>query len=172
MERQKCDLERVSDPVCINDDRVEFDGADDGYDPKNWSFSKKTLTTFLYGLTTLGSTWASAAYSPANETVARDFNISNEVAVLGTSVLLLGFVNSPCHMASLTQHQFWFRALGLGAPIRNLRQKVADCRSLLHICPLFLRHWSVKRHPVNYHYPVFCWLLWCCTHHLYRWRVR
>lgn len=41
--------------------RVKFDGACDAYNPQNWSFNKKVLNTFLYGLTTLSSTWASAA---------------------------------------------------------------------------------------------------------------
>jgi DHA1 family multidrug resistance protein-like MFS transporter len=95
MEKQKPDLERAPTSDGANGDRVEFDGPDDTYNPQNWSFSKKTLTTFLYGLTTLGSTWASAAYSPANKTVARDYNVSNEIAVLGTSVLLLGCVDLP-----------------------------------------------------------------------------
>jgi hypothetical protein len=82
------DLERASGST--NGDRVDFDGPNDIYNPQNWSFAKKSLNTFLYGLTTLGSTWASAAYSPANEIVAHEFQVSNEVAVLGTSVLLLG----------------------------------------------------------------------------------
>ncbi|KAF2675771.1 major facilitator superfamily transporter multidrug resistance [Lentithecium fluviatile CBS 122367] len=84
-------------------DRVEFDGPNDAYNPQNWSFSRKTLNTFLYGLTTLGSTWASAAYSPANEIVAHDFQVSNEVAVLGTSVLLLGFGFGPLVWAPLSE---------------------------------------------------------------------
>ena len=86
--RIQSDLERASGST--NGDRVDFDGPNDIYNPQNWSFAKKSLNTFFYGLTTLGSTWASAAYSPANEIVAHDFQVSNEVAVLGTSVLLLG----------------------------------------------------------------------------------
>lgn len=70
--------------------RVDFEDPHDTYNPKNWTFAKKTLNTLLYGLTTLGSTWASAAYSPANEIVVHDYEVSSEVAVLGTSVLLLG----------------------------------------------------------------------------------
>lgn len=34
---------------------VDFDGPDDPYRPANWSFRKKCLTTFLYGLATMGT---------------------------------------------------------------------------------------------------------------------
>lgn len=47
-----------TDDSCI----VEFDGPDDMYNPSNWSFGKKALTTILYGMTTMGAAWASAAY--------------------------------------------------------------------------------------------------------------
>lgn len=33
---------------------VTFDGPDDPYLPLNWSFSKKAVTTVLYGLSTMG----------------------------------------------------------------------------------------------------------------------
>ncbi|KAI9722945.1 MAG: hypothetical protein M1812_001394 [Candelaria pacifica] len=39
---------------------VDFDGPDDPYRPLNWPFRKKVITTLLYGLTTMGSTWASS----------------------------------------------------------------------------------------------------------------
>lgn len=39
---------------------VDFDGPDDTYRPLNWPFRKKVITTLLYGLTTMGSTWASS----------------------------------------------------------------------------------------------------------------
>ena len=39
---------------------VDFDGKGDPYRPVNWPFRKKFITTLLYGLTTMGSTWASS----------------------------------------------------------------------------------------------------------------
>lgn len=33
---------------------VDFDGPDDPYQPLNWGFKKKAVTTVLYGLTTMG----------------------------------------------------------------------------------------------------------------------
>ncbi len=41
---------------------VDFDGLDDPYRPINWPFRKKVVTTVLYGLTTMGSTFASSVY--------------------------------------------------------------------------------------------------------------
>ena len=39
---------------------VDFDGPDDPYHPLNWPFGKKVATTLIYGLTTMGSTWATS----------------------------------------------------------------------------------------------------------------
>lgn len=41
---------------------VDFDGPGDPYRPLNWPFRKKAITTVLYGLTTMGATWASSMY--------------------------------------------------------------------------------------------------------------
>lgn len=41
---------------------MDFDGEDDPYRPINWPFRKKLVTTLLYGLTTMGATWASSVY--------------------------------------------------------------------------------------------------------------
>lgn len=40
---------------------VDFDGAADPANPRNWSFSRKVVTSGLYSLTSLGSVWASTA---------------------------------------------------------------------------------------------------------------
>ncbi|TGO83470.1 hypothetical protein BPOR_0642g00050 [Botrytis porri] len=60
-------------------DVVDFDGADDPYQPLNWPFRKKLITTFVYGLFTMTSTWASSVYSPAINQVAAEFKVSPEV---------------------------------------------------------------------------------------------
>jgi len=70
---------------------VDFDGADDPYRPLNWPFRKKCITTLLYGLTTFGSTWASAVYAPAVEQIRTEFDVGREVGLLGVTLLLLGF---------------------------------------------------------------------------------
>ncbi|KAK4691249.1 MFS transporter, DHA1 family, multidrug resistance protein, partial [Lecanoromycetidae sp. Uapishka_2] len=82
---------------------VDFDGPDDPYRPINWPFRKKTVTTALYGLTTFGSTWASSVYSPAVDQISERFAVGTEVALLGLSVLLVGFGLGPLIWAPLSE---------------------------------------------------------------------
>ncbi|EGE80721.1 MFS multidrug transporter [Blastomyces dermatitidis ATCC 18188] len=82
---------------------VGFDGPDDAYNPINWPFRKKAITTLLYGLTTMGSTWSSAVYSPGIAQVDADFNASEQVGVLGVSFLLFGFGLGPLLWAPLSE---------------------------------------------------------------------
>ncbi|KAJ5898282.1 hypothetical protein N7504_008570 [Penicillium tannophilum] len=82
---------------------VDFDGPDDPYRPLNWGFRKKAVTTVLYGLTTMGTTWASSIYSTGTDQVAAEFNISTEVATLGTSLLLFGLGLGPLVWAPLSE---------------------------------------------------------------------
>lgn len=70
------------------DDIVTFDSKDDPQNPKNWSYNRKVLTTFLYGSTTMCSTFASSVFSPALPYVATQYGISSEVAVLGISLFV------------------------------------------------------------------------------------
>ena len=74
---------------------VDFEGPDDPYRPLNWPFRKKVITTLLYGLTTMGSTWASSVYSPAIDQISEQFHVGTEVSLLGLSVLLVGFGFGP-----------------------------------------------------------------------------
>ncbi|KAL9125298.1 MAG: hypothetical protein Q9217_005480 [Psora testacea] len=82
---------------------VDFDGPDDSYRPLNWPLRKKITTTVLYALTTMGSTWASSAYSPAVNQISSQFHVSREVSLLGLSVLLYGFGLGPLIWAPLSE---------------------------------------------------------------------
>ncbi|KAI9371207.1 major facilitator superfamily domain-containing protein [Aspergillus egyptiacus] len=82
---------------------VDFDGPDDPYRPMNWSFGKKATTTVLYGLTTMGATWASAIYSTGSAEVSSQFGVGEEVSTLGTSLLLFGFGLGPLVWAPLSE---------------------------------------------------------------------
>ncbi|KAG9244730.1 major facilitator superfamily domain-containing protein [Calycina marina] len=82
---------------------VGFDGKDDPYHPKNWPFRKKLITTLLYGLTTMGSTWASAVYSPAVDQISEEFHVGATVSLLGISFLLCGFGLGPLLWAPLSE---------------------------------------------------------------------
>lgn len=82
---------------------VDFDGPDDPYHPLNWNFKKKCITTVLYGMTTAGSTLASAIYTPATDQVSKEFDVSTEVSLLGLTMLLLGFGVGPLIWAPLSE---------------------------------------------------------------------
>ncbi|KAI5306184.1 hypothetical protein KEM56_001932 [Ascosphaera pollenicola] len=82
---------------------VDFDGPDDPYKPLNWPFRKKCITTILYGLTTMGATWASAIYAAGAPQIEKEFGIGNEVAELGTSLLLAGFGIGPLIWAPISE---------------------------------------------------------------------
>lgn len=82
---------------------VEFDGPDDPYRPLNWPTKKKVITTVLYGLTTMGSTWASSIFSPAVNPVSQEFGVGTEVSLLGISLLLFGFGLGPLLWAPLSE---------------------------------------------------------------------
>ena len=82
---------------------VDFDGHEDPYKPLNWPYKKKIITTALYGFTTMGSTFASSVYSAGVEQVAHDFHVSNEVSILGITLLLLGFGLGPLLWAPLSE---------------------------------------------------------------------
>ena len=75
---------------------VDFDGPEDPYRPMNWPMRKKVVTTLLYGMTTMGVTWASSIYSPAIEKISDEFHVGREVSLLGLSLLLVGFGLGPC----------------------------------------------------------------------------
>jgi hypothetical protein len=82
---------------------VDFDGDDDPYRPINWPFRKKLITTLLYGLTTMGSTWASSVYSPAIGQISKQYEVGEEVGLLGLSFLLMGFGLGPLLWAPLSE---------------------------------------------------------------------
>lgn len=82
---------------------VDFDGPDDPYRPVNWGFNKKAVTTLLYGLTTMGATWASAIYSAGQVQVSTEFGVSVEVSTLGTALLLFGLGLGPLVWAPLSE---------------------------------------------------------------------
>ncbi|KAK3904450.1 major facilitator superfamily domain-containing protein [Staphylotrichum tortipilum] len=82
---------------------VDFDGLDDPYKPINWPMKKKVVTTFLYGLVTMTATWASSCYAAGTAQVEEEFGVGSQVAVLGTSLFLVGFGIGPLLWAPLSE---------------------------------------------------------------------
>ncbi|KAI1388920.1 MFS general substrate transporter [Hypoxylon trugodes] len=82
---------------------VEFDGPDDPYHAQNWSLKKKLLTAAMLGYTTMTSAFASSIFSAATPYVAKEFNVSSEVGLLGVSLFVLGFATGPTFWAPLSE---------------------------------------------------------------------
>jgi hypothetical protein len=85
----------LSHVITSPDNLVDFDGDDDPYKPMNWPFRKKCITTLLYGLTTMGATFASSVYSPAVKPLSEEYEVGTQVTILGISFLLAGFGLGP-----------------------------------------------------------------------------
>ncbi|KAI1328332.1 MFS general substrate transporter [Xylariaceae sp. FL0255] len=82
---------------------VDFEGPDDPYRSVNWPTKKKVFTTLIYGLVTGSSTWASSSLSPGNKQIAEQYHVSQEVALLSTSLFLVGFGVGPLLWAPLSE---------------------------------------------------------------------
>ncbi|GAA5867110.1 hypothetical protein JCM8547_006242 [Rhodosporidiobolus lusitaniae] len=82
---------------------VGWDGPDDPTNPKNWSFRRRYLLTALLGGTTMCSTFASSVFSSALPYVAAQYGVSEEVATLGTSLFILGYVVGPIVFAPMSE---------------------------------------------------------------------
>lgn len=82
---------------------VGFDGDEDPYRPLNWPMEKKVITTLLYALTTMGATLGSSIYSPGAESVREEFEATDIVSRLGTSLMLFGFALGPLLWAPLSE---------------------------------------------------------------------
>ncbi|KAK4187795.1 major facilitator superfamily domain-containing protein [Podospora australis] len=93
----------LSHVATTKDELVDFDGPHDPYRPMNWPLRKKVLTTLLYGLVTMSATWASSCYSAGTLQVADEFSVSEPVAILGTSLFLIGFGIGPLMWAPLSE---------------------------------------------------------------------
>lgn len=74
---------------------IEWDGPDDPENPQNWSSRYKWFITGVLGMMTFTITFASSVFSTATLVTAKQFNVSNEVMILGTSLFVLGFAVGP-----------------------------------------------------------------------------
>lgn len=93
----------LADQATGDDVIVGFDAPDDPYNPLNWTFKKKVLTTFLYGMATCWITFASAVYTAALVEVSHEFGISLEVSTLGISLFVVGFAVGPMVFSPLSE---------------------------------------------------------------------
>ncbi|KAJ5885932.1 uncharacterized protein N7473_008606 [Penicillium subrubescens] len=76
-------------PIPKDPNLVERNGPNDPENPQNFAPAKKWLITVLFSSMTMWVTFSSSIFSAAVEVIAKEYNVSNEVTTLGTSLTLL-----------------------------------------------------------------------------------
>lgn len=90
---------------------VEFQ-QDDLENPMNWSQLRKWFITTIVTLSVFAVTLTSSAYSVSANEVFQDFDISNEVFILGLSLFVIGFAIGPAVWGPLVKTcPSWFNCV-------------------------------------------------------------
>jgi MFS family permease len=82
---------------------VEWDGPEDPENPQNFTKLRKWIITLTMSSMTMWITFASSVFSTATQVTAKEFNVSTEVMVLGTSLVVFGFALGPLCWAPLSE---------------------------------------------------------------------
>lgn len=90
------------DGTAVNPYLVDF-LHQDGSNPMAFSVAKKWAITFALAVATLAVAFASTAYSSGIEYIRQDFQTTNEIALLGLSLFVLGLAVGPILWAPLSE---------------------------------------------------------------------
>lgn len=128
---------------------VEFDGPNDPLHAQNWPLKKKLPVAIVLGYVTLTAAFGSSIFSTATTTVAREFNVSREVGILGVSLYVLGFATGPIvwapsselygRKAPLLISSFGFSIFNIAVAVAKDAQTIFICRffaGFFGACPL------------------------------------
>ncbi|KAF4964376.1 hypothetical protein FSARC_7675 [Fusarium sarcochroum] len=128
---------------------VEFDGPNDPLHSQNWPLRKKLITAAVLGFTTMTSAFTSSIFSAATMVVAAQYNVDNEVGLLGTTFYVLGFAFGPSLWAPLSELKgrrlpilisiFGFSVFSIGCATGKDIQTILLCRffsGFFGACPL------------------------------------
>ncbi|KAJ5542099.1 Major facilitator superfamily domain general substrate transporter [Penicillium sp. DV-2018c] len=117
---------------------VEFDGPNDPLYPLNWSVKKKCFTSAILAFTSLCSTFDSAIFSSSSHAVASHFSVGLEVAILSSSLYIIGYASGPLIWAPLSELQgrrfpiiiamFGFSVFNIAIAVAKDLQTVLICR--------------------------------------------
>ena len=108
-EKSETDVEEAADiPQKPNDSSadpnlVDWDGKDDPENPQNYTNLRKWAITLTMSSMTVWITFASSVFSTATLVTAKEFDVSTEVMVLGTSLVVFGFALGPLCWAPLSE---------------------------------------------------------------------
>ncbi|CAD6977894.1 unnamed protein product [Tilletia controversa] len=94
---------------------------EEGTDPLDWSMARKTWATTCYCIMIMSTTFSSSSYAAATPYIQTYFGVSRIVALLGTSLYVLGFAVGPLIWAPTSE------------VIENI-QTLLICRFLSGVC--------------------------------------
>lgn len=83
---------------------VDWDGPDDPENPQNFSVLRKWMITLNMGVMAFCATFSSSVFSTATMATASEFDVSQEVMTLGTSVFVLVSDLSTYNSSQSRQH--------------------------------------------------------------------
>jgi DHA1 family multidrug resistance protein-like MFS transporter len=89
-------------PFLNKDGHLDF-APEDLENPRNWSTKRKCYLTGVVILLVVNATFASSAPTGALEGIMKDFDVSNEVAGLVTTLFLLGYCTGPLVWAPVSE---------------------------------------------------------------------
>ncbi|OOF98379.1 hypothetical protein ASPCADRAFT_164889 [Aspergillus carbonarius ITEM 5010] len=82
---------------------VDWDGPDDPENPQNMPRWRKWIITMSFSFMTTWITFASSVFSTATIVTAKEFDVSTEVMVLATSLVVFGFAVGPLFWSPLSE---------------------------------------------------------------------
>lgn len=82
---------------------VEFDGPNDPLHAQNWPLRKKLPVAVSLAFVTLTAAFGSSIFSAAIGSIAREYQVSGEVGILGVSLYVLGFALGPIIWAPISE---------------------------------------------------------------------
>lgn len=94
---------KTTNPTDREANLVGWDGPDDPEDPQNMPTWRKWVVTMTMSSMTMWITFASSVFSTATLVTAKEFNVSTEVMVLGTSLVLFGMAVGPMAWSPLSE---------------------------------------------------------------------
>lgn len=143
-----------------------FSGADDKLHPHNWHIARRVWTTLILALFNLVVTISSSIFSSAEDKVATEFAVGQEVTVLGTSLFLVVSYTPWLAIGQwlrISWSGIYCRTLTFRSTLREIRAKMAaHCRCLFILC--LWPNDSLGSEPGDHpHWPFLRWPLRCRT---------
>jgi hypothetical protein len=94
-------------PVATTSTLVSWNGPQDPQNPMNWPPRRKTLIVAAICCISFSASFSGGVFAPAAPTVAAEFGVDEEIALLGISLFVLGFAAGKHNLSRL----WWSRVL-------------------------------------------------------------